>query len=240
MPGSTSSWRCPAAKRAGAVDPAGASGSPAFVLGAVERHSSSTREAQLKQLIPMVTWRDAREEWVVDIYSRLLAERIIFLGTPIDDEIANLVVAELLHLESEEPDRDISIYVNSPGGSVYSGLTIYDTMQFVRPDVQTLCVGSAMGIAAVIVLGGTGGKRVALPHAKIVLGQISGGFEGETSDVEIQARELLALGRRLEGIIAEHTGQPLAKVTSDLGRDLYLSSEEAVSYGVIDRVIAHH
>ena len=185
----------------------------------------------------MVTWRDAREEWVVDIYSRLLAERIIFLGTPIDEEIANLVVAELLHLESEEPDRDIALYVNSPGGSVYAGLTIYDTMQFVKPAVQTLCVGSAMGIAAVIVLGGASGKRVALPHAKIVLNQVSGGFEGETSDVEIQARELLALGRRLEGIIAEHTGQPLAKVASDLGRDLYLSSEEAVSYGVIDRVL---
>ena len=189
-------------------------------------------------VIPMVTWRDAREEWVVDIYSRLLAERIIFLGTPIDEEIANLVVAELLHLESEEPDRDIALYVNSPGGSVYAGLTIYDTMQFVKPAVQTLCIGSAMGIAAVIVLGGTSGKRVALPHAKIVLNQVSGGFEGETSDVEIQARELLALGRRLEGIIAEHTGQPLAKVASDLARDLYMSSEEAVSYGVIDRVLS--
>jgi ATP-dependent Clp protease protease subunit len=186
----------------------------------------------------MVTWRDAREEWVVDIYSRILAERIIFLGTPIDEEIANLVVAELLHLESEQPDRDIAIYVNSPGGSVYAGLTIYDTMQFVKPDVQTMCVGSAMGMAAVIVLGGTRGKRVALPHAKMLLNQVSGGFEGETSDVEIQARELLALGRRLEGIIAEHTGQPLEKVASDLGRDLYLSSEEAVSYGVIDRVLS--
>ena len=182
-------------------------------------------------VIPMVTWRDAREEWVIDIYSRLLAERIIFLGTPINEEIANLVVAELLHLESEEPDRD-------PGGSVYAGLTIYDTMQFVKPDVQTLCIGSAMGAAAVIVLGGTSGKRVALPHAKILLTQVSGGFEGVTSDVEIQARELLALGRRLEGIIAEHTGQPLEKVASDLGRDLYLSSEEAVSYGVIDRVLS--
>ena len=192
----------------------------------------------MTQLIPMVTWRDAREEWVVDIYSRLLAERIIFLGTPIEEEIANVVVAELLHLESEQPDRDIAIYVNSPGGSVYAGLTIYDTMQFVKADVQTLCVGSAMGVAAVIVLGGTSGKRVALPHAKILLTQVSGGFEGVTSDVEIQAHELLALGRRLEGIIAEHTGQPLEKVASDLGRDLYLSSEEAASYGVIDRVLS--
>jgi ATP-dependent Clp protease protease subunit len=191
----------------------------------------------MAMLIPTVTWRDAREEWVVDIYSRLLAERIIFLGTPIDEEIANLVVAELLHLESEQPDRDVSIYVNSPGGSVYAGLTIYDTMQFIKPDVQTMCVGSAMGMGALIVLGGTTGKRVALPHAKIMLNQVSGGFEGETSDIEIQARELLALGRRLEGIIAEHTGQPLERVASDLGRDFYLSSEEAVSYGVIDRVL---
>ena len=197
----------------------------------------SKPEPEIAMLIPTVTFRDAREEWVVDIYSRLLAERIIFLGTPIDEEIANLVVAELLHLESEHPDRDIAIYVNSPGGSVYAGLTIYDTMQFVRPDVQTMCVGSAMGMGALIVLGGTRGKRVALPHAKLMLNQVSGGFEGETSDVEIQARELLALGRRLEGIIAEHTGQPLEKVASDLGRDFYLSSEEAVSYGVIDRVL---
>jgi ATP-dependent Clp protease protease subunit len=189
--------------------------------------------------IPMVTWRDGREEWVVDIYSRLLQDRIIFLGTPIDEQIANLVVAELLHLESEQSDRDIAIYVNSPGGSVYAGLTIYDTMQFVRPDVQTMCVGSAMGMGALIVLGGTRGKRVALPHAKILLNQVSGGFEGEASDIEIQAREVLALGRRLEQIIAEHTGQPLAKVTSDLERDSYLSSEEAVAYGVIDRVISH-
>jgi ATP-dependent Clp protease protease subunit len=190
-------------------------------------------------VIPMVTWQDAREEWVVDIYSRLLQDRIIFVGTPIDEQIANLVVAELLHLESEQTDRDIAIYVNSPGGSVYAGLTIYDTMQFVRPDVQTICVGIAMGMGALIVLGGTRGKRVALPHAKILLNQVSGGFEGEVSDIEIQAREVLALGRRLEEIIAGHTGQPLAKVASDLERDYYLSSEEALAYGVIDRVISH-
>ena len=185
----------------------------------------------------MVTWRDAREEWVVDIYSRLLHERIIFLGTPIYEEIANLVVAELLHLESEQPERDIAIYVNSPGGSVYAGLTIYDTMQFVKPDVQTICVGSAMGMGALIVLGGTEGKRVALPHAKIMLGQVAGGFEGEVSDIEIQAREVLALGRRLERIIAAHTGQPLARVASDLKRERYMNPEDAIAYGVIDRVL---
>jgi len=132
-------------------------------------------------VIPMVTWRDAREEWVVDIYSRLLQDRIIFLGTPIDEQIANLVVAELLHLESEQSDRDIAIYVNSPGGSVSAGLMICDTMRFVRPDVQTMCVGSAMGMGALIVLGGASGKRVALPHAKILLKQVSGGFEGEVT-----------------------------------------------------------
>ena len=176
---------------------------------------------------------------MVDIYSRLLQDRIIFLGTPIDEQIANLVVAELLHLESEQSDRDIAIYVNSPGGSVYAGLAIYDTMQFVSPDVQTMCVGIAMGMGALIVLGGTRGKRVALPHAKILLNQVSGGFEGEASDIEIQAREVLALGGRLEEIIAEHTGQPLAKVASDLERDYYMSSEEALASGVIDQVISH-
>jgi ATP-dependent Clp protease protease subunit len=205
----------------------------------VENTSPPAQETQMTLVMPMVTWQDAREEWVVDIYSRLLQDRIIFLGTPIDEQIANLVVAELLHLESEQSDRDIAMYVNSPGGSVYAGLTIYDTMQFVRPDVQTMCVGIAMGMGALIVLGGTRGKRVALPHAKILLNQVSGGFEGEVSDIEIQAREVLALGRRLEEIIAEHTGQPLAKVASDLERDYYMSSEEALAYGVIDRVISH-
>jgi ATP-dependent Clp protease, protease subunit len=174
---------------------------------------------------------------VVDIYSRLLQDRIIFLGTPIDEQIANLVVAELLQLESEQSDRDIAIYVNSPGGSVYAGLAIYDTMQFVRPDVQTMCVGMAMGMGALIVLGGTRGKRVALPHAKILLNQVSGGFEGEVSDIEIQAREVLALGRRLEQIIAEHTGQPLARVASDPERDSYMSSVGAAQRGVRVRVV---
>ena len=141
-------------------------------------------------VIPMVTWQDAREEWVVDIYSRLLRDRIIFLGTPIDEQIANLVVAELLHLESEQSDRDIAIYVNSPGGSVYAGLAIYDTMQFVRPDVQTMCVGCAMGMGALIVLGGTRGKRVALPHAKILLSQISGGFEGRRATSRSEERRV--------------------------------------------------
>ena len=188
----------------------------------------------------MVIEEDSRGERAFDIYSRLLRDRIIFLGTPIDDQIANLVVAELLHLESEEPDRDISIYINSPGGSVYAGLTIYDAMQFVRPDIQTTCVGIAMSMGALLLVSGTNGKRVALPNAKILLHQLSGGFEGQATDIEIQAREVISVKRRLEEIIAEHSGQPLERVSKDMERDYFMTSEEAREYGIIDRVIAHH
>ena len=191
-------------------------------------------------VIPMVIEQDARGERAFDIYSRLLKDRIIFLGTPIDDEIANLVVAELLHLESEEPDRDISIYINSPGGSVYAGLTIYDAMQFVRPDIQTTCVGIAMSMGALLLVSGTKGKRVALPNAKILIHQLSGGFEGQATDIEIQAREVINVKRRLEEIIAEHSGQPLERVSKDMERDYFMSAEEAREYGIIDRVITHH
>jgi ATP-dependent Clp protease protease subunit len=189
-------------------------------------------------VIPMVIEQDSRGERALDIYSRLLEDRIIFLGTPIDDQIANLVVAELLHLESEEPD--ISIYINSPGGSVYAGLTIYDAMQFVRPDIQTTCVGIAMSMGALLLAGGTKGKRTALPNAKILLHQLSGGFEGQATDIEIQAREVITVKRRLEEIIAEHTGQPLERVSKDMERDYFMTSEQAQEYGIIDRVIAHH
>ena len=191
-------------------------------------------------LIPMVIEQDSRGERAFDIYSRLLKDRIIFLGTPIDDQIANLVVAELLHLESDEPDKDISIYVNSPGGSVYAGLTIYDAMQFVRPEIQTTCVGIAMSMGALLLAGGTNGKRVALPNAKILLHQVSGGFEGQATDIEIQAREVINVKRRLEEITAEHTGQPLERVSKDMERDYFMTPEEAREYGIIDRVIAHH
>ena len=191
-------------------------------------------------LIPMVIEQDARGERAFDIYSRLLKDRIIFLGTPIDDQIANLVVAELLHLESEEPDRDISIYINSPGGSVYAGLTIYDAMQFVRPEIQATCVGLAVAMGALLLAGGTKGKRMALPNAKILIHQVSGGFEGQATDIEIQAREVINVKRRLEEIIAEHTGQPLERVSKDMERDYFMTSEEAREYGIIDRVIAHH
>ena len=193
----------------------------------------------MSPLIPMVIEQDSRGEQAFDIYSRLLKERIIFLGTPIDDQIANLVVAELLHLESEDPDKDISIYVNSPGGGVYAGLTIYDTMQFVKPDVQTICVGTALSMGALLLAGGAKEKRMALPNAKILLHQVSGGFEGQASDIEIQAREVISVKRRLEEIIALHSGQPLDKVSKDMERDYFLSAEEAKEYGIIDRVIAH-
>jgi ATP-dependent Clp protease protease subunit len=193
----------------------------------------------MSPLIPMVIEQNSRGERAFDIYSRLLQERIIFLGTPIDDQIANLVVAELLHLESDEPDKDIAIYVNSPGGSVYAGLTVYDTMQFVKPDVQTICFGTALSMGAVLLAGGTKGKRMALPNAKILLHQVSGGFEGQAADIEIQAREVISVKRRLEEIIAHHTGQPLEKVSKDMERDYFLSADEAKDYGIIDKVIAH-
>ena len=192
----------------------------------------------MSPLIPMVIEQDSRGERAFDIYSRLLSERIIFLGTPIDDQIANLVVAQLLHLESEEPDKDIAIYVNSPGGSVYAGLTVYDTMQFVKPDVQTICVGTALSMGALLLAGGAKGKRMALPNAKILLHQVTGGFEGQATDIEIQAREVISVKRRLEEIISLHTGQPQKKVSKDMERDYFLSADEAKEYGIIDGVLA--
>jgi ATP-dependent Clp protease protease subunit len=189
-------------------------------------------------VIPMVIEQDSRGERAFDIYSRLLKDRIIFLGTPIDDQIANLVVAELLHLESEEPDTEISIYINSPGGSVYAGLTIYDAMQYVRPEIQTMCVGIAVAMAALLLAAGAKGKRMALPNAKILIHQLSGGFEGQATDIEIQAREVISVKRRLEAIIAEHTGQPLERVSKDMERDYFMTPEQAREYGIIDGVLA--
>ena len=194
----------------------------------------------MSPLIPMVFEQTSRGERSFDIYSRLLNERIIFLGTPIDDQIANLIVAQLLHLESEDPDKDISIYINSPGGIVYAGLAIYDTMQFIRPDVQTICVGIAMSMGALLLAGGAHGKRMALPNAKILIHQLSGGFSGQATDIEIHAREALDLRKRLDEIIAKHTRQSLEKVSADTERDFFMSSEEAVDYGIIDRVIESH
>ena len=194
---------------------------------------------QMSPLIPMVIEQTSRGERAFDIYSRLLNERIIFLGTPVDDQIANLLVAQLLHLESEDPDKDISIYINSPGGNVYSGLAIYDTMQFIKPDVQTICVGIAMSMGALLLSGGTKGKRMALPNAKILIHQVWGGFQGQATDIEIHARETIALKRKMEEIMAKHTGQELDKVARDMERDYFMTSDEAREYGIIDTVIEH-
>jgi len=194
----------------------------------------------MSPLIPMVVEQTSRGERSFDIYSRLLNERIIFLGTPVDDQIANLIVAQLLHLESEDPDKDISLYINSPGGQVYSGLAIYDTMQFIKPDVQTICVGIAMSMGAFLLAGGAKGKRMALPNAKIMIHQVSGGFSGQATDIEIQAREALALRKRLDEMLSENTGQPYEKVSADTDRDYFMSSQEAADYGLIDRVISSH
>jgi ATP-dependent Clp protease, protease subunit len=196
--------------------------------------------AAMSPLIPIVIEETSRGERAFDIYSRLLNERIIFLGTPIDDEIANLVVAQLLHLESEDPDKDISIYINTPGGSVYAGLAIYDTIQFIKPDVQTTCVGIAASMGALLLASGAEGKRMALPNAKVLIHQVSGGFEGQAADIEIHAREIIDTRRRLDEIIAKHTGQDLEKVSKDTDRDYFMSAEEAAVYKLIDRVITEH
>jgi ATP-dependent Clp protease, protease subunit len=192
----------------------------------------------MSPLVPMVVEQSSRGERAFDIYSRLLAERIVFLGTPIDDQIANLIIAQLLHLESDDPDKDIFLYVNSPGGSVYAGLAIYDTIQFIKPDVQTICVGVAMSMGSLLLAGGAKGKRMALPNARILLHQLSGGFEGQGTDIEIQAREVIGLKRRLEEIYAEHTGKTIETVSRDMDRDFFMSPEEATEYGIIDTVIS--
>jgi len=189
----------------------------------------------MSPLVPMVIEETSRGERAFDIYSRLLNDRIIFLGTPIDDQIANLVVAQLLHLESEDPDKDISIYINTPGGSVYSGLAIYDTIQFIKPDVQTTCVGIAASMGALLLASGAQGKRMALPNAKVLIHQVSGGFEGQAADIEIHAREIIDTRRRLDEIIAKHTGQDLEKVSKDTDRDYFMSADEAAVYKLIDR-----
>ena len=188
-------------------------------------------------LVPMVVEQSARGERAYDIFSRLLKERIIFIGTPIDDDVANLVVAQLLFLEKEDPDKDVEFYVNSPGGLVTAGLAIYDTMQIVKPDVATICVGQAASMAAVLLAGGAKGKRYALPNARIMIHQGSAGFHGSPSDIDIQAKEILRYKALLSEILAQHTGQPVEKVQQDTDRDFYMSAEEAREYGVIDEVL---
>lgn len=193
----------------------------------------------MSPLIPMVVEQTSRGERAFDIYSRLLNERIIFLGTPINDQVANLIVAQLLHLESEDPDKDIAVYVNSPGGSVYAGLAIYDTMQFIKPDISTICVGVAMSMGALLLAGGAKGKRYVLPNSKILIHQVSGGFQGPATDIEIHAREALSLRLRLDEILAQHTGQELEKVAHDTERDYFMTAAEALAYGIVDKIIEH-
>jgi ATP-dependent Clp protease protease subunit len=187
-------------------------------------------------LVPMVIEQTNRGERSFDIYSRLLKDRIIILGTPIDEAVANLIVAQLLHLESEDPDKDISLYINSPGGMVYAGMAIYDTMQFIRPDVSTICVGMAMSMAAILLCAGAPGKRFALPNAKIMIHQGSAGFQGTPADIERQAREILDLTKRMAEIIAAHTGQTVEKVKQDIDRDYFMSAAEAKEYRLVDDV----
>jgi ATP-dependent Clp protease, protease subunit len=190
-------------------------------------------------LVPMVIERTARGEREFDIYSRLLNERIIFLGSAVDDQVANLIVAQLLHLESADPDKDISIYINSPGGSIYAGLGIYDTMQFIKPDVSTICCGIAMSMGSLLLAGGAKGKRMSLPNSRILIHQPSAGFEGQSSDIEIHAREILKTRVRIDEIYAHHTGRPIEEVHRDMERDRFFIPEDAVEYGLIDRVIEH-
>jgi ATP-dependent Clp protease protease subunit len=191
-------------------------------------------------MVPIVVEQTARGERSFDIYSRLLGERIVFIGTPVDDDVAGLVVAQLLHLESEDPDKDISLYINSPGGVVYAGLAIYDTMQFVNPDVQTICFGIAMSMGSLLLAGGAPGKRMALPNSRILTHQPSGGFQGQSTDIAIHARETLGLRGRVEEIYAAHTGQTVERIHEDMERDRYFSAEEAREYRLIDRVISSH
>ena len=188
-------------------------------------------------LVPMVLEQTSRGERSFDIYSRLLNERIVFIGQQIDDDIANLVVAQLIHLESDDPDKDISVYVNSPGGSLHAGLAIYDAMQYVRPDVQTLCYGMAMSAGSLILTGGAEGKRLSLPNARILIHQPSAGFQGQSTDIEIHAREILEMRRLLEQIYVRHTGQSAERVHEDMDRDRFFSAEGALEYGLVDRII---
>src|SRR5689334_9089977 len=190
-------------------------------------------------LIPVVVEQSARGERSFDIYSRLLRERVVFVGSAIDDEVANLVVAQLLHLEAEDPEKDIQMYINSPGGGVYAGMAIYDTMRFIKPDVATVCCGIAMSMGSLLLAGGAAGKRSALPNSRILVHQPSGGFQGQATDIQIHAKEALELRRRVEEIYAEHTGRPVEDVSDVLERDRFFTPEQARDYGLVDRVMAY-
>ncbi len=202
-----------------------------------DKNYSSKMPEITNQLVPMVVEQTSRGERAYDIYSRLLKERVIFLVGPVEDHMANLVVAQLLFLESENPDKDIHLYINSPGGSVTAGLSIYDTMQFVKPDVSTMCVGQAASMGAVLLAGGAKGKRYALPHSRTMIHQPLGGFQGQASDIEIHAKEILEVRERLNAILAKHTGQPLERIQQDTDRDFFMSAKVSVDYGLIDAVM---
>jgi ATP-dependent Clp protease protease subunit len=202
-----------------------------------DKNYNSNMEDITSQLVPMVVEQTSRGERAYDIYSRLLKERVIFLVGPVEDHMANLVVAQLLFLESENPDKDIHLYINSPGGSVTAGLSIYDTMQFIKPDVSTMCIGQAASMGAVLLAGGASGKRYALPHSRTMIHQPLGGFQGQATDIEIHAKEILEVRERLNTILAKHTGQPLERIQQDTDRDFFLSATESVDYGLIDSVM---
>jgi ATP-dependent Clp protease protease subunit len=215
----------------------------AAIASAASKAAARERRAlgwEAMPLIPMVIERTARGEREFDIYSRLLNERIIFLGTPIDDQVANLVVAQLLHLESQDPDKDISIYINSPGGSIYSGLAIYDTMRFVKPNIATMCVGVAMSMGSLLLAAGTKGKRAVLPNSRILIHQPSAGFEGQSTDIEIHAREILKMRKEIDAIYAEATGKPEEQVRADMERDRFFTAEQALEYGLVDKILESH
>jgi ATP-dependent Clp protease, protease subunit len=202
------------------------------------RDFSSSIPTRATGLVPIVIEQSARGERAFDIYSRLLKERVIFLVGPVEDYAANLIIAQLLFLESENPDKDIHLYINSPGGLVTAGLAIYDTMQFIKPDVSTLCVGQAASMGALLLAGGAAGKRYSLPHSRVMIHQPLGGFQGQASDIDIHAREILATRERLNQILARHCGQPIEKIQVDTDRDNFMSGDEAVQYGLIDKVLA--
>lgn len=201
-------------------------------------NSSGAQHTQALNLVPMVVEQSARGERAYDIYSRLLKERVIFLVGPVEDNVANLIVAQLLFLESENPDKDINLYINSPGGSVSAGLAIYDTMQFIKPAVSTMCVGQAASMGALLLSGGAAGKRFCLPHSRVMIHQPLGGFQGQASDIDIHAKEILKARERLNQILAHHTGQSLDQVAKDTDRDNFMSAEDAKEYGLIDGVLA--
>ena len=202
------------------------------------RHASESMTTKALNLVPMVVEQSARGERAYDIYSRLLKERVIFMVGPVEDYTANLVVAQLLFLESENPDKDIHFYINSPGGAVTAGLAIYDTMQFIKPDVSTLCIGQAASMGALLLAGGAAGKRFCLPHSRVMIHQPLGGFQGQASDIDIHAREILLIRERLNTILSKHTGQPLERIQTDTDRDNFMGANDAVEYGIIDQVLS--